>query len=102
MQLAKGETAFGHPGGPTFEAIDTVRGITNQSSGRMGYAIAEAAAALGADVTLVSGPTALAPPAGVHLVYATSAAEMWKAVRAQADASDLFFSVAAVADYTPE
>ena len=52
--------------GPTFEAIDTVRGITNQSSGKMGYAIAEAAAALGADVTLVSGPTSLPPPANAH------------------------------------
>jgi phosphopantothenoylcysteine decarboxylase/phosphopantothenate--cysteine ligase len=88
--------------GPTFEAIDTVRGITNQSSGKMGYAIAEAAAALGADVTLVSGPTSLAPPAGTHFVYVTSAAEMWNAVRAQAGSADLFFSVAAVADYTPE
>ncbi len=88
--------------GPTFEAIDTVRGITNQSSGKMGYAIAEAAAALGADVTLVSGPTSLAPPANAHFVYVTSAAEMLNAVNAHASAADLFFSVAAVADYTPE
>src|SRR5205085_535210 len=62
--------------GPTFEAIDTVRGITNLSSGKMGYAIAEAAAAQGAEVTLVSGPTALAPPPQAHFVYVTSAAEM--------------------------
>ena len=62
--------------GPTFEAIDTVRGITNMSSGKMGYAVAEAAAAMGADVTLISGPTALAPPAQAHFVYATTAAEM--------------------------
>jgi phosphopantothenoylcysteine decarboxylase / phosphopantothenate---cysteine ligase len=88
--------------GPTFEAIDTVRGITNLSSGKMGYAVAEAAASLGADVTLVSGPTALAAPANTHFVYVTSAAEMWNAVHAHAGAADIFFSVAAVADYTPE
>lgn len=88
--------------GPTFEAIDTVRGITNQSSGKMGYALAQAAAALGADVTLVSGPTSLAPPANTHFVYVTSAAEMLNAVNAHAASADLFFSVAAVADYTPE
>jgi phosphopantothenoylcysteine decarboxylase/phosphopantothenate--cysteine ligase len=88
--------------GPTFEAIDTVRGITNQSSGKMGYALAEAAAMLGADVTLVSGPTSLAPPANTHFVYVTSAAEMLNAVNANAASADLFFSVAAVADYTPE
>jgi phosphopantothenoylcysteine decarboxylase/phosphopantothenate--cysteine ligase len=88
--------------GPTFEAIDTVRGITNRSSGKMGYAIASAAAALGADVTLVSGPTSLAAPAGTNFVPVTSAAEMWDAVRARAGNADLFFSVAAVADYTPE
>ncbi len=87
--------------GPTFEAIDTVRGITNLSSGKMGYAIADAAAVLGADVTLVSGPTAIAPPARSHFVYVTSAAEMFNAVKAQMAGTDLFFSVAAVADYTP-
>jgi phosphopantothenoylcysteine decarboxylase/phosphopantothenate--cysteine ligase len=87
--------------GPTFEAIDTVRGITNLSSGKMGYAIAEAAVALGADVTLVSGPTAIAPPPAAHFVYVTSAAEMFNAVKANVDDSDFFFSVAAVADYTP-
>ena len=87
--------------GPTFEAIDTVRGITNLSSGKMGYAIAEAAAALGAEVTLISGPTALAPPAHSHFVYVTSAAEMFNAVKANLPGADYFFSVAAVADYTP-
>ena len=87
--------------GPTFEAIDTVRGITNLSSGKMGYAIAEAAAALGADVTLVSGPAAIAPPSRAHFVYVTSAAEMFNAVKAHVAGTDLFFSVAAVADYTP-
>jgi len=87
--------------GPTFEAIDTVRGITNLSSGKMGYAIAEAVAALGADVTLISGPTALAPPPSAHFVYVTTAAEMMNAVKAHVAGSDYFFSVAAVADYTP-
>ncbi|HEX3096308.1 MAG TPA: bifunctional phosphopantothenoylcysteine decarboxylase/phosphopantothenate--cysteine ligase CoaBC [Usitatibacter sp.] len=87
--------------GPTFEAIDTVRGITNLSSGKMGYAIAEAAIALGAEVTLVSGPTALPPPPASHFVYVTSAAEMFNAVKANVDDSDFFFGVAAVADYTP-
>jgi phosphopantothenoylcysteine decarboxylase/phosphopantothenate--cysteine ligase len=87
--------------GPTFEAIDTVRGITNLSSGKMGYAIAEAAAAQGAEVTLVSGPTALPPPAQAHFVYVTTAADMMNAVKAHVAGSDYFFSVAAVADYTP-
>ncbi len=87
--------------GPTFEAIDTVRGITNLSSGKMGYAIAEAAAALGAEVTLVSGPTALTPPPQAHFVYVTTAAEMFSAVKAHVAGTDYFFSVAAVADYTP-
>ena len=87
--------------GPTFEAIDTVRGITNLSSGKMGYAIADAVASLGADVTLVSGPTSLAPPSGAHFVYVTSAAEMANAVKAHVAGSDYFFAVAAVADYTP-
>jgi phosphopantothenoylcysteine decarboxylase/phosphopantothenate--cysteine ligase len=87
--------------GPTFEAIDTVRGITNLSSGKMGYAVAEAAAALGAEVTLISGPTALPPPAQAHFVYVTTAAEMFNAVKAHVADSDYFFSVAAVADYTP-
>ena len=87
--------------GPTFEAIDTVRGITNLSSGKMGYAIAETAVAQGADVTLISGPTALPAPAQVHFVYVTSAAEMANAVKAHVGGADYFFSVAAVADYTP-
>ena len=87
--------------GPTFEAIDTVRGITNMSSGKMGYALAEAAATLGAEVTLVSGPTALVAPPQVHFVYVTSAAEMSNAVKAHVAGTDYFFSVAAVADYTP-
>ncbi len=87
--------------GPTFEAIDTVRGITNLSSGKMGYAVAEAAAAMGADVTLISGPTALAPPGPAHFVYVTTAAEMMNAVKSHVAGADYFFAVAAVADYTP-
>jgi len=87
--------------GPTFEAIDTVRGITNLSSGKMGYAIADVAANLGAEVTLISGPTALPQPANVHFVYVTSAAEMANAVKSHVADADFFFSVAAVADYTP-
>jgi phosphopantothenoylcysteine decarboxylase/phosphopantothenate--cysteine ligase len=67
----------------------------------MGYAVAEAAASLGADVTLISGPTALRPPATAHFVYVTSAAEMFNAVKAHVAGSDYFFGVAAVADYTP-
>lgn len=88
--------------GPTFEAIDTVRGITNLSSGKMGYAVAEAAASLGAEVTLISGPTALTPPPQAHFVYVTTAADMFNAVKAHVAGADYFFSVAAVADYTPE
>jgi phosphopantothenoylcysteine decarboxylase / phosphopantothenate---cysteine ligase len=87
--------------GPTFEAIDTVRGITNRSSGKMGYALAAEAVAQGAQVTLVSGPTAIDPPAGLAFVPVTSAAEMLAAVEAAIGGADLFLSVAAVADYTP-
>jgi phosphopantothenoylcysteine decarboxylase/phosphopantothenate--cysteine ligase len=87
--------------GPTFEAIDTVRGITNRSSGKMGYAIAEAAAARGAEVVLISGPTSLADPRISRVVRVTSAAQMWKAVQDNLTGTDLFFAVAAVADYAP-
>ncbi len=87
--------------GPTFEAIDPVRGITNTSSGKMGFAIARAAAEAGADVTLVAGPTALATPAGVDRVDVVSAAEMADAVLSRVDRSDVFVAVAAVADYRP-
>jgi phosphopantothenoylcysteine decarboxylase/phosphopantothenate--cysteine ligase len=85
--------------GATYEAIDAVRGITNRSSGKMGYAIAQAAQTLGANVTLVSGATALTAPSGVALVNVTSAAEMFGAVKQQLNATDIFISVAAVADY---
>ena len=87
--------------GPTFEAIDPVRGITNTSSGKMGFALARAAAEAGAAVTLVAGPTALATPEGVERVDVVSAAQMADAVLARADASDVFVAVAAVADYRP-
>jgi phosphopantothenoylcysteine decarboxylase/phosphopantothenate--cysteine ligase len=85
--------------GPTFEAIDPVRGITNRSSGRMGYAVAQAASEAGAQVTLVSGPTALVPPALARLVPVVSAQDMLEAVQANIADCDIFISVAAVADY---
>jgi phosphopantothenoylcysteine decarboxylase/phosphopantothenate--cysteine ligase len=85
--------------GPTFEPIDTVRGITNLSSGKMGFAVAQAATEAGADVTLVAGPTSLAAPAGVSRVDVTTAREMYDAVMARARAADVFIGVAAVADY---
>ena len=85
--------------GPTYEAIDAVRGITNRSSGKMGYAIAQAAHDMGAEVTLVSGPTALARLADMQVVDVTSAAEMFDAVKLNVGTSDIFISVAAVADY---
>jgi phosphopantothenoylcysteine decarboxylase/phosphopantothenate--cysteine ligase len=87
--------------GPTREAIDPVRYISNHSSGKQGYAIAAAAAAAGAHVTLVSGPVALAPPAGVALISVTSAVEMRDAVAALLPGCAIFVGVAAVADYRP-
>jgi phosphopantothenoylcysteine decarboxylase/phosphopantothenate--cysteine ligase len=85
--------------GPTFEAIDPVRGLTNRSSGRMGYAVAQAALEAGAQVTLVSGPTSLTPPAGARLLPVTSAQDMFDSVNAEVAAADVFIAVAAVADY---
>lgn len=85
--------------GPTFEAIDPVRGITNLSSGRMGYAVARAARQAGAEVTLVSGPVGLPVPQGVQRINVRSALEMHAAVMARAASSDIFIGVAAVADY---
>ncbi len=85
--------------GPTFEAIDPVRGITNLSSGRMGYAVARAARQAGAEVTLVSGPVGLAAPQGVERIAIRSALDMHAAVMARADEADIFIGVAAVADY---
>jgi len=86
--------------GPTVEAIDPVRLLTNRSSGKQGYAIAAALAALGADVTLVSGPTALAPPAGVRRVDVESARDMLAACEAALPA-EVAVCVAAVADWRP-
>ncbi|WP_348761366.1 bifunctional phosphopantothenoylcysteine decarboxylase/phosphopantothenate--cysteine ligase CoaBC [uncultured Salinisphaera sp.] len=87
--------------GPTREALDPVRFITNHSSGRMGYALASACAAAGASVTLVSGPTALAVPAGVERVDVQSAADMHAAVFDVIETADIFIGAAAVADYRP-
>jgi phosphopantothenoylcysteine decarboxylase/phosphopantothenate--cysteine ligase len=87
--------------GPTYEPIDTVRGITNQSSGKMGYAVAQAAAEAGAEVTLISGATSLMAPAGVERVDVLTAAEMHDAVMKRARRADVFIAVAAVADYRP-
>jgi len=85
--------------GPTFEAIDAVRGITNSSSGKMGYAIAQAAVEAGAQVILVSGPTCLTPPAVDKFIRVVSAVDMLNAVQAEIAHTDIFISVAAVADY---
>jgi phosphopantothenoylcysteine decarboxylase/phosphopantothenate--cysteine ligase len=85
--------------GPTYEAIDTVRGITNISSGKMGYALARACRDAGAEVTLVSGPTHLDAPMNVPRIDVQSAAEMQQAVLGEVGRSDVFISVAAVADY---
>ena len=87
--------------GPTFEAIDAVRGLTNKSSGKMGYAVARAALEAGAEVTLVSGPSSLAAPAHAQRVDVVSAEDMLSAVKARVPLSDIFVSVAAVADYRP-
>jgi phosphopantothenoylcysteine decarboxylase/phosphopantothenate--cysteine ligase len=87
--------------GPTREAIDPVRYITNRSSGKMGYAIAAAAAAQGADVVLVSGPVNLAHPVGVEVVNANSAEEMYAATHEVIGDTDIFIAAAAVADYRP-
>ena len=87
--------------GPTRESIDPVRYITNSSSGKQGYAIAEAARDAGAIVTLVSGPVALPPPKGVQQINIISAAEMKSAVLDIANDIDIMFGVAAVADYRP-
>jgi phosphopantothenoylcysteine decarboxylase/phosphopantothenate--cysteine ligase len=85
--------------GPTFEPIDAVRGITNRSSGRMGYAVAQAAIEAGAQVTLVSGRTELAPPPRAQTIGVVTAQEMLDAVNAHVSDCDVFISVAAVADY---
>ena len=88
--------------GPTREAIDPVRYISNHSSGKMGYALAEAAAKQGATVTLISGPVSLATPNQVNRIDVDSAQQMFDAVTANAAQHDIFISCAAVADYRPE
>ncbi|MCP9759927.1 bifunctional phosphopantothenoylcysteine decarboxylase/phosphopantothenate--cysteine ligase CoaBC [Aquitalea sp. S1-19] len=85
--------------GPTYEPIDTVRGITNISSGKMGYALARACRDAGAEVTLVSGPTGMPAPLGLARIDVQSAREMYNAVLAHAGQCDVFIGVAAVADY---
>ncbi len=87
--------------GPTVESVDAVRFLSNRSSGKMGYAVAEAAAARGADVTLVSGPVALDAPSGVHRVAVGTADEMLAAARAAFDGADVAVFAAAVADRRP-
>lgn len=87
--------------GPTQESIDPVRYLTNHSTGKMGYAIARMAMLRGAQVTLVSGPTALEPPPFVEVVPIVSAQDMFEAVTSRQEQSDFIFKAAAVADYTP-
>ena len=87
--------------GPTQEKLDPVRYISNHSTGKMGYAIAQAAVRRGADVTLVSGKVALTPPMGVQVVSVVSAADMAQAVKATASEQDIIIKAAAVADYRP-
>ena len=88
--------------GPTREAIDPVRYITNHSTGKMGYSIAKVAAYRGADVTLVTGPTEIAPPMFVDVVKITSAKDMFDAVTSRSDEMDVIIKSAAVADYRPK
>jgi len=87
--------------GPTWEALDPVRGLSNKSSGKMGYAVTEAAAEAGAQVTLISGPVALAPPERVTTLRVTSAQEMYDAVHERISSAAIFIGIAAVADYRP-
>jgi phosphopantothenoylcysteine decarboxylase/phosphopantothenate--cysteine ligase len=88
--------------GPTVEAIDPVRFISNRSSGKMGYALARAAADAGAKVILVSGPVTLPPPADVELIHIESAEELYEAVHRHIAAVDIFIAAAAVSDYRPQ
>jgi phosphopantothenoylcysteine decarboxylase/phosphopantothenate--cysteine ligase len=87
--------------GPTVEAIDPVRSITNASSGKMGFAMAQAAAEAGATVTMIAGPTSLPTPAGVTRIDVRSTAHMADAVFSRVADCDIFIAVAAAADYTP-
>lgn len=87
--------------GPTVEVIDPVRYVSNRSSGKMGYALAEALQKRGAHVTLVTGPTQLVDPIGVNVVHIESAEDMFEAVTTRFDQQDIVFKAAAVSDYTP-
>jgi phosphopantothenoylcysteine decarboxylase/phosphopantothenate--cysteine ligase len=95
------KTRFLISAGPTRERIDPVRFISNRSSGKMGYALADAALAAGGEVLLVSGPVALEPPAGARLVRVESAAEMAREIRGNHLSVDIVIMAAAVADYRP-
>jgi phosphopantothenoylcysteine decarboxylase/phosphopantothenate--cysteine ligase len=88
--------------GPTYEAIDPVRGITNLSSGKMGFAIARAARQAGAEVTVIAGPVSLATPRGVRRIDVRSAQDMFNAVQAQVAQAQVFVATAAVADWRPD
>lgn len=103
--LARGDSWAGRrvliTAGPTREPIDPVRYLTNRSSGKMGYAVAEAARLRGATVTLVSGPTALPAPGGVEFVRVETAAQMRDAVLPRAEAADVIIAAAAVSDFRP-
>ncbi|RJS62134.1 bifunctional phosphopantothenoylcysteine decarboxylase/phosphopantothenate--cysteine ligase CoaBC [Bacillus sp. PK3_68] len=88
--------------GPTREIIDPVRFLTNRSTGKMGYALAEAARDMGADVYLISGPVSITPPVGVEIKYVQSAEEMYEAVMERFANSDIVIKTAAVADYRPK
>lgn len=87
--------------GPTREAIDPVRFLTNRSSGKMGYALAKAAADYGADTVLISGPTSLEPPAGVRLITVETTAQLHRAVKKEFPSADCLIMAAAPSDYTP-
>ena len=87
--------------GPTREPIDPVRYITNRSSGKMGYAVAQAAADQGADVVLISGPVSLPEPAGIEVVHVKTAEQMYEATHERLDGVDIFIAAAAVSDYRP-
>jgi phosphopantothenoylcysteine decarboxylase/phosphopantothenate--cysteine ligase len=87
--------------GPTWEALDPVRGLSNHSSGKMGYAVANAAKLAGASVSLISGPVTITPPTGVELKNVTTAKEMLSAVESGVSGFDIFIGVAAVVDYRP-
>lgn len=87
--------------GPTVEVIDPVRYVTNRSSGKMGFALAEALRDRGAEVTLITGPTQLTDPTGINVIHVQSAEDMFNAVKERYDAQDIVFKAAAVSDYTP-